>query len=123
MDNILKSFIIGSSFPVILPFFYVVSNIPTHLRNYSYFTYTWVAPLYLGIINVLATLIGQKWGLSLRQRYLLVGPLSGLLVGWLATMFETYNYDRQEWVKYYLRIIFNHLLIFNTVIYFLEKWI
>ena len=120
MANYLKSFIIGSSFPVFSPFFYNVSKLPSNLKNYSYVTYTFIAPLYLGLINSLATLIGQKWNLSLRQRYLIIGPLSGLLVAGIATVMKTYNYNRQEWMNYYFRIILNHFLIFNIVIYFIE---
>lgn len=120
MANYLKSFVIGSSFPVFAPFFYSVSQLPSNVKNYSYASYTLIAPLYLGIINILATLIGQKWNLSLRQRYLIIGPLSGLFVAFIATVMNTYNYNRQEWISYYQRIIFNHFLIFNIVIYFIE---
>lgn len=123
MANYLKSFVIGSSFPVLFPFFYSVSKMPQDSKNYSYVTYTFIAPLYLGLINMLAEWIGQRWNVSLRNRYLIIGPLSGLFVALLATLMNTYNYDRKEWASYYLRIIFIHFLIFNIVIYYIEFWL
>ena len=123
MANYLKSFVIGSSFPVLALFFYNVSRLPDQLRNYDYTTYTFVAPLYLGLVNMLSVYVRGKFNLSLEETYLIIGPLSGILVAIAATLLQTYNYSKLEWFQYYLRIIITHFLVFNVIIYYLESWI
>ena len=45
----LEQFIVGSSWAATLPFFYKVGRIE---KNYSYYAYTLLAPLWLGLWNV-----------------------------------------------------------------------
>ena len=51
--NLLRHFIIGGSFPVISTFYYGVYHMQPK-KNYSYFNYTLIAPLYFGLFNICA---------------------------------------------------------------------
>ena len=121
MENYFKSFIIGSSFPIFAPFLLFTSQIPITARNYSYYNYSLIAPLYFGLINALSMLIKNQFNLSLRNTYLIIGPLSGLFVAIIAFYFNTYNYNKNKWLIYYVTIILSHFFIFNVIIYFIQS--
>ena len=59
----LREFIVGSSYFVFLPFFYIVKNSKIK-RNYSYYQYTLVAPVWFGIWNIISLIIAEYFGLS-----------------------------------------------------------
>ena len=46
----LKHFIIGSSLPIFILHFYLVFN--NKNKNYSFFLYTIIAPLFIGLMNI-----------------------------------------------------------------------
>lgn len=121
MENYFKSFIIGSSLPVFAPFFYFTSRIPTTERNYSYYHYSLIAPLYFGLLNVFSIWIKNQFNLSLRNTYLIIGPLSGIFVAIIASYLNTYNYKKNQWLIYYATLIFSHFFIFNVIIYFIQS--
>ena len=116
----LKAFIIGSSFFVFAPFFYIVEQFLL-VKNYSYFTYTMTAPLYFGVWNVLSLIIADKMGLSLTERFMLVSLLAALNIAIYAKITKKYNFTEREWIDYYILIFALHVIIWNTIIYGLEK--
>ncbi len=118
MNDYLKSFIIGSSFPVVMLFFILVARLKN--KNYSYETYTIVAPLYLGLMNMLSLAIARKYTLSLRMRYIVIGIISPLVVITIARSLRVYNYNSREWSRYAMRVIIEHFLVFNVIVYGLE---
>ena len=120
-QSILKSFIIGSSIPVLLPFYYRVGTMDKSKMNYSYATYTIMAPIYLGLMSVISLLIGRYLGWGLRSRILLISIISPLVVMMFATIYKSYNFTDEEWMRYYGRIFIKHFLIYNILIYSLEK--
>ncbi len=117
----LRSFIIGASFPVFILFFLSVRNIPDLIKNYTYEDYTIIAPVYLGLMNALSLYLATYFGLSLRMRYVLIGIISPLIVITVARSIRSYNYNRTEWNSYYLQLVIKHFLIFNIIVYNLEK--
>ncbi|HLX54132.1 MAG TPA: hypothetical protein VKR58_09330 [Aquella sp.] len=117
----LRSFVIGSSFFVFIWFFLVVRNISSSIKNYTYDDYTLVAPIYLGMMNVLSLYIAHQFDLSLRMRYVVIGIISPLIVIIFARWMKTYNFTNAEWNKYSLMLIMQHFLIFNLIVYYLEK--
>lgn len=123
MSNYLQSFIIGSSFPVLLFFFTAVARIPSSLKNYTYEDYTLLAPLYLGMMNMLATYLGETYNLSLRERYVLIGIISPLIVIAIAYYLHSYNFTTREWIQYSLILIAMHFVIFNVIVYPIEKYL
>src|SRR3989304_8714531 len=118
MNKYLRSFVIGSSFPVFLIFFLSVAFLSKDLRNYSYKTYTFLAPLYFGLMNILSLYLAQKYNLSLKQRLFYIWILSATIVSIFETLLKSYNLDNYEWLKYYFIIFLYHFIAFNIVIYF-----
>lgn len=116
----LKSFVIGSSFPVFILFFLAVRNISNDTKNYSYDDYTIVAPIYLGTMNVISLYLSNYLNLSLRERYLLIGIISPIIVIVFGRLINSYNYTNEEWLKYSIRLIIKHFTIYNVIMYNLE---
>ncbi len=108
--ELLKRFIIGSSFPVFVSFFLKVQTIPDSIKNYTYQQYTIIAPIYLGFMNVLAGFFNKKY------RYLLIGIISPTGVCLYSYMNKTYNFNNKEWINYFIRIYIKHFITFNIII-------
>lgn len=117
--NYLKQFVIGSSFIVFAPFFYAVQQ--NKFKTYDYHTYTLVAPVWFGLWNIISLILAQVFDLSLRERYILISILSSISVMLIATYNNAYNYTSNEWLKYYLHIFIKYMIIWNLIIYTLEK--
>ena len=111
MPKYFRSFIIGSSLPAFFVFFLRVASTTTNKRNYSYKLYSFLAPLYLGLMNILALKIG----------YYYVSLISPMIVILVARLFEVYNFTKKEWYNYYFRIMLMHFITYNIVISFLDK--
>ena len=118
--NFLKNFIIGSSFPVFAPFYLAVLSLNPEKRNYTYQLYTFIAPIYLGLMNMLSAYISREYNLGLRSRLLITSIISTLIVSTFSTVTKAYNYQSGDWIKYYLSIFVQHFFIYNIVIYSLE---
>jgi hypothetical protein len=121
--NFLRAFVIGSSIPVVFPHYLAVANLDETKINYTYKQYTFVAPLYYGIMNMLSLYIALLLSLTRRQRYLLVGTISPLIVVCFSMYFQTYKYDTNQWVQYALGLFLKHFLIWNLVVFFLDQYV
>lgn len=122
MKEYIKSFVIGSSAPVFLPFFAGVKAIPRTQRNYSYDPYTFKAPLYFGVMNVISRFLGEKFNLSLKQRLALMGNLSPLMISTMISLRGAYNFDsRSRWIGQYLLLFLAHNVTFQGTIRYLEE--
>jgi hypothetical protein len=119
----LRAFVIGSSFLVFVPHFIAVAGLDEEKLNYTYKQYTFVAPLYYGLMNMISLFIALQFGLSSRQRYLLIGTLSPLLVVSFSYSFQTYDYQGNEWLTYGIGLFLKHFLIWNIVVFLLDKYI
>lgn len=117
----LKSFIIGSSLIIVLPFYLSVQNIK--LKNYSYQNYILIAPFYFAVMNVLSLFLSINYNWSLKQRLLYISLMSPLIVITFAGLTNSYNFTAKQWSLYALRIILMHFLTYNVIIYLLEKYI
>jgi hypothetical protein len=119
----LRAFVIGSSMPVFLPHFIAVAGLDETKMNYTYKQYTFIAPLYYGLMNVISLWIALLFHLSSRERYVIIGTISPLIVISFSYMFKTYDYKGKEWIHYGLGLFIKHFLIWNIIIYYLNKWI
>jgi hypothetical protein len=117
----LKQFIIGSSYLVFVSFYYAVQNNQPK-KNYDYYDYTLVAPVWFGLWNVLSLIIAESLGLSTEHRFLLISILSSFSIMTIATHLKSYNFTKKEWNDYYLHIFLKYLVTWNFVIYNLEKF-
>jgi hypothetical protein len=119
----LRAFVIGSSFLVFLPHFIAVANLDESKINYTYKQYTFVAPLYYGLMNMLSLFIALQLSLSPRQRYILIGTISPLIVISFSYLMKTYGYKGNEWLQYGVGLFLKHFLIWNIIVYLLDKYV
>lgn len=111
MDQFIKSFIIGASYPMSISFFYGVSRVDPNVINFDYQDYTMVAPIYLGLINAIGGLVFPNDPL----RFFKTGFLSGCLIAILGPMLKTYHKTPEEWTRYRLYIIAKHTITFGLL--------
>lgn len=116
----LKQFVIGSSYLVFLPFFNAVQNSRPE-KTYSYYNYTLVAPIWFGIWNIISLIIAEYLSLSLKLRFLLISIISSFSIMTIAKYLNSYNFTNAQWKKYYLHIFIKYLIVWNFIIYSLEK--
>ena len=109
-----KAFIAGSSIIPIAINFWRVPRIVD--KNYSFSTYTIIAPLWIGIMNTLGLALAQWFGLSTTTRYVVIALISAVLVMMISTFSGLYTYTAEQWRQYYARILFMHLLIYCIII-------
>jgi hypothetical protein len=119
----LRAFVIGSSMLVFLPHFIAVADLDEEKINYTYKQYTFVAPLYYGLMNMLSLFLALQFQLSNRQRYLVIGTLSPLFVTSMSYFFKTYNYQDKEWLQYAILLFIKHFLIWNIIVFLLNEFV
>lgn len=122
-SSYLRAFVIGSSFMVIFPHLLAVANLDERDINYTYKEYSLIAPLYYGFMNMLSLYISFIFKLSRRERYLITGTISPLIVISFSYIMKTYDFQGNEWIKYGLGLFIKHFLIWNIVVYSLDKYI
>ena len=71
----LREFVIGSSILVLFPFLYKVAFY-TPNKKFSYEHYSFLAPLWFGLWNVISLVIAEKYGLSMRMRFFIISIIS-----------------------------------------------
>lgn len=123
MSEYLRAFVIGSSYLVFFPHFLAVGMSDNKQLNYSYKEYTFVAPVYLGLINMISLYFANIYNLSRRMRYVIFGSISPILVSSFSLIFQTYNYTNERWIIYVIGLFIKHFLIFNIIIFSLDKYI
>lgn len=114
----LKSFVIASSWLATFPFFYAVGHLEN--KNYTYFDYSLIAPVWLGFWSMVSLWLARRMGWSSRVRFLVLSVITYFLSLGLVWWFDAYQYDQEGWNKYYLRLALRHFFLWNLVIYYIE---
>ena len=117
----LREFILGSSYFVTLPFFYSAGKIKH--KKYKYYNYTLVAPIWLGLWNVISLIIAEKFGLTTKQRYIMLTFITFTLSLIIVKSIDAYKYSSKEWNMYYLRLFIKHFIMWNIVVFYLDKYV
>ena len=117
----LKSFVIGSSFPVFFTFFIGFHKLKK--KEYSYFNYSLIAPLWFGLWNIISLSIAEYFKLSTRTRFLLISLITYSIIITYNTYNKVYNFTDKEWYIYYLGMLITYFLVWNIIIYNIEKLI
>lgn len=117
----LRAFVIGSSLMVVIPHLYAVANLDETKMNYTYKQYSFAAPLYYGIMNMISLYLALIFQLTPRNRYLLIGTISPLIVISFSYIVKTYDYSNSEWIRYAFGLFLKHFLIWNIIVYSLNK--
>ena len=126
----LRSFVIGSSLLVFFPFFYAVNNHEIPLfklsilapskRNYSFIHYAFVAPLFLGIFNMISLFVSMQYGLSISSRYLWTSMVVPKIVILYAYFYKMYNFNYTDWFIYSCLLFIGHYFVWNYIVAYLE---
>jgi hypothetical protein len=117
MNKYLRSFVIGSSFPVFIIYFIAVQSITTP-KKYTFETYSIIAPLFLGTCNMLSLYISELYNIELRQRLLITSILLPLLVCLYAYFGKIYKFT--NWTNYFIIVLIIYIFVFNIIVYYLE---
>ena len=117
----LKAFIIGTSGLVILP---SLSEVAID-EKYNYDAkYSFIIPIYYGLMTIFSVFIGKTFNLSLKLRLFIASIISSILV-------ILFNYNIDKYKNYYeenkqnvafivIKDIFSQLIIFNVIIFYLS---
>ena len=118
----LKAFTIGTSGPVWVQHIALLALADENYYDYSFKGYSLVAPIYYGLMTMLALFLGKIFNWSLQKRLLITSIISIILVLFLGYMIKAYNYSPKEQVKNVIDHILRHLVAFNLIIYNLTKY-
>jgi hypothetical protein len=124
--QLLKAFIIGSSWLVFVMLFVGFfnyrgklnpSNCMTNILGFDPFmTYAIIAPLYIGSMSVLAIMIKNRYDISTRKAFFLVGIVSALIVSIVITVCRVYNFSKQRLFEQYIRLQLYHFILYSGII-------
>ena len=117
----IKQFIAGSTPFTILPLYYLVNNMTK--KNYSFYKYSIIAPIWLGFWNVIGYLIGKTFNLSPRYRFLTLTFITYFLSIILSHYLKSYKFTSLEWKKYYFYLFIIHFVMWNLIVYNIENLI
>jgi uncharacterized membrane protein len=121
--NYLRAFVIASGILVVFSHYAAVALADKSKLNYTYEQYTFVAPVYYGLMNMLSLYVALLFHWNSRQRYLFIGTLSPLIVISFSYFLQTYDYSQKEWLRYGVGLFIKHFLIWNIVIFLLDKYV
>lgn len=94
-----------------------VSKFPANIKNFSYTNYTMVAPLALGIFNVIGYIIAKKFKLNRSERFILTGLAGTIGVGIFITIIGAYNFSsKKEQINYYIKPLIIYIFVFGVII-------
>jgi hypothetical protein len=117
MSDLIKAFVIGSSWPAFILYFYGVSRFPDNIKNYSYVNYTMIAPIALGIFNVIGYVVAKKLKLTRSERFILTGLAGAIGVSIFITITNAYNFStKKEWTNQYIKLLIIYIFVFGVII-------
>ena len=126
MQDILTAFIVGSSWPAFVTFFYGFHYYDKKFNKDNcvekildidpYYFYTIVAPLYMGIMSAIAIGLHKYFDISVRTAFLIISLISAVIVAISITVCDIYNFSQSRLTEQYVRLIIYHLLLYNLVI-------
>jgi len=127
MTDYLKAFIVGSSLPAFALFFigfygnkkYISAQncVTKTLDIEPYIFYTVGAPLYMGLMSMLAVLISEQYRISIQQSFFIVSLLSPIIVSFLVTYCDIYTFSPRRLKEQYLRLFVYHFMLYNLIIF------
>lgn len=124
----LRAFTIGTSGLVTLNHMSLLSLVDKNYYDYSSKVYSLVAPIYYGLMTMLALYFRKKYKLSLSTSLFIVSIISIVFVVSLNYFVSRHKYKpyseytNKEWASYVINNGLRHLVNFNLIIYFLEKY-
>ena len=123
MNEYLRAFIIGSSYPVFFLYFLAVSRFKREYFNFDYTRYTFIAPPVLGLMNVVSLYIAKWFHISKELRFFLMSLLAPTIVLSVVVFLKIYNYNKQQWFSHIIKLYLLYFVVFNGIIYTLDKYV
>ena len=117
----IKRFIIGSSFFVVFPLYIIILMLKKNKIKYDLDEYVILSPIIIGSWNVISYIIAQKLGLNLEERIMLISLISYVCAVISAKVLNAYNFSKFEWFGYVFNVFIIYILLWNLVIYNIEK--
>lgn len=117
----LRSFVIGSSLLVFGMHLLLLSRKDPKTYGYDYRIYSIVAPLFFGVMSMLALYLRRNHGMSLRTSLMAVSVFAYAFVVWLVRNLRVYPHDREEWLRYLGMQAVLYALVYNVILYGLER--
>ena len=123
----LKAFVIGSCAFLSLPNYYTIYNNPAtfhHIdRELKYYNMTIETPIRIGLWNVASLFISELFGLPSIVRFTGTAILHWILTIVYVKYNNLYSYSEQGWYGYYFRLLLYYIIMWNVIIYNLERLI
>jgi len=121
----LRAFVIGSSFFVFIPYFFIVSSFDKKDINFSYKYYTFIVPLSLGLYNVLSLYLSKIFKLNQKLRFFIISLLAPTLVAITVYILKIYNNLNtfSDWFNYLWKLYLLYFIVFNFDVYLLDKYV
>jgi len=101
----LRAFVIGSSFFVFFPYLFGVSQFDPKKFNFNYKMYSFIAPIGLGLVNVISLFIANCFKLTREMRYIVISLLAPTFVTTLVYLLKIYNYNLREWLYHIFKVL------------------
>jgi len=123
-DEYLRAFVIGSSFLIFSPFLFLfIQLIKPKEVSYSYLTYSFVAPISLGIMNVLSLYFQKIYHLSTENRFLTMSLFAPTFVLSFVLFMKLYHFTYPEkWILYIISLYFMYFFTWNFTMYYIDKY-
>ena len=93
----------------------------SHQKRYAYSSYTLIAPVALGVMNVLAVWLSNRYKINRRTRYLRMSLIAPSAVALFAYLTKAYTFTWQGWVRYTGILFLIYFFVCNIVLYELDR--
>ena len=116
MQEYLRAFVIGSSWPIFILYFLAVASYGSQI-NVDYQHYTWIAPLFLGALNMVGLYLSKKSDLWQDHRFILTGVLGATIVATFISLFDVYRCTSTEWwIQHYVLLFVVYIVVYGVVV-------
>jgi hypothetical protein len=124
-NQYLRAFVIGSSFLVFIPYFFIVSTFDKDSINFSYKDYTFYAPIALGLFNLLSLYLAKTFEFTKNIRFFFISIIAPTLVALFVYIFKPYKNlnTLSKWFNYLFKLYLLYFFIFNYDVYYLDKYV
>ena len=84
-----------------------------------------MAPIALGVFNILSLYLANKFNLSSINRFLLISFIAPTLVALTVYFTKAYNTLKtySSWLNYLVKLYLLYFIVFNFDVYFLDKYV
>lgn len=124
----LKSFVIGTSGLITFQYFAPLYLVKDKTKEFPFHEYSIVAPIWFGLLSVLALLLGKTFNISLSMRLFIISIISVTIISsfnyfYSKDKLQPYkNFTNKEWLYFILRNGSRHIIAFNLIMFYFEKY-